>query len=146
MLGTITKSTQKMKSEKEKKPDLVVWDENKGYYARELTYGSNVGAPAIKVDDIKGWKSNQANTANKQFKTKYNELKEEFEKLIDEVNWNELVFSSQYSFIPSIGDVYHLYMRDDNTTFLSLISPEQWNKKYVGSFRLDSTQKWIKVR
>ena len=28
-----------------KKPDLVVWDEEKGYYQRELTYGSNHGAP-----------------------------------------------------------------------------------------------------
>jgi hypothetical protein len=53
-----------------KKPDLVVWDENKGYYSKELTYGTNVGAPAIKLEDVTGWKSNQANEANKQFKTK----------------------------------------------------------------------------
>ena len=128
-----------------KKPDIVVWDEERGYYSKELTYGSNVGAPAIKLEDVKGWKANQANEVNKQFKTKYEELKEEFQKLVDEVNWNELVYSSQYSFIPSIGEIYHLYVREDDSTFLSLISPEQWNKKYVGSFRLDSTQKWIKV-
>ena len=130
---------------KKKKPDLVVWNEEKGYYASELTYGSNIGAPAIKLEDVKGWKSNQANLANKQFKTKYEELKEEFKRLIDEVNWNELVYSAQYSFIPSIGEIYHLYIRDDESMFLSLISPDQWNKKYIGSFKLDSTQKWIKV-
>ncbi len=130
---------------KNDRPDMVVYDDEKGYYQRELIYGSNIGAPAIKIDDVKGWKSNQANVANKQFRTKYEELKEEYRKLIDEVNWNELVYSSQYSFIPSIGEIYHLYLRDDETTFLSLISPEQWNKKYIGSFRLDSAQKWIKV-
>ena len=130
---------------KKERPDLVVYDDEKGYYQRELTYGSNIGAPAINIEDIKGWKSNQANVANKQIRKKYEELKEEYKKLIDEVNWNELVYSSQYSFIPSIGEIYHLYVREDDTTFLSLISPEQWNKKYVGSFRLDSTQKWIKV-
>jgi hypothetical protein len=36
-------------------------------------------------------------------------------------------------------------MRNDDTTFLSLIPPEQWKQKYIGSFKLDSTQKWIKV-
>lgn len=128
-----------------KKPDLVVWDEEKGYYQRELTYGSNQGAPAIKLEDVGGWKQMQASVANKQFKSRYDELKEEFQKLIDEVNWNELVYQSTYSFIPVMGETYHLYVREDDSTFLSLINPNQWNKKYVGSFKLDSTQKWIKV-
>ena len=133
------------KRKKKERPDLVVYDDDRGYYQRELTYGSNIGAPSINIEDVKGWKSNQANVANKQIRKKYEELVEEYRKLIDEVNWNELVYSSQYSFIPSIGEIYHLYIREDDTTFLSLISPNQWNKKYVGSFRLDSTQKWIKV-
>jgi hypothetical protein len=128
-----------------KKPDLVVWDEEKGYYQRELTYGSNQGAPAIKLEDVGGWKQMQAGVANKQFKSRYDELKEEFQKLIDEVNWNELVYQSTYSFIPVMGEIYHLYVRENDSTFLSLINPNQWNKKYVGSFKLDSTQKWIKV-
>jgi hypothetical protein len=128
-----------------KKPDLVVWDEEKGYYQKELTYGSNVGAPAIKMDDVGGWKQSQANIANKQFKSKYEELKEEFKKLIEQVNWNELVYSSTYSFIPVMGETYHLYIKKDDTTFLSLISPIEWNQNYIGSFKLDSTQKWIRV-
>lgn len=130
---------------KKKKPDLVVWNEEKGYYAKELTYGSNVGAPAIKLDDVSGWKRQQANVANKEFKTRYDELKEEFRKLIDEVNWNDLVYSSHYSFIPVMDEIYHLYIKDDDTMFLSLIGPDEWNKKYIGSFKLDSKQKWIKV-
>lgn len=130
---------------KKKKPDLVVWDEEKGYYSKELTYGSNVGAPAIKLEDVGGWKKMQANVANKQFQTKYEELKEEFRKLVDEVNWNDLVYSSAYNFVPVMNEIYHLYMRNDDSTFLSLIPPEQWKQKYIGSFKLDSTQKWIKV-
>lgn len=128
-----------------KKPDLVVWDEEKGYIAKELTYGSNVGAPAIKLEDVGGWKKLQANVANKQFQTKYEELKEEFRKLVDQVNWNELVYTSNYNFVPVMNEVYHLYMKADGTTFLSLISPDQWNQNFIGSFKLDSTQKWIKV-
>jgi len=130
---------------KNSKPDLVVWDEEKGYYQKELTYGSNVGAPAIKMEDVGGWKQTQANIANKQFKSRYNELKTEFQKLIDEVNWNDLVYTSNYSFIPVMGEIYHLYIKNDDSMFLSLISPNQWKQKHIGSFRLDSTQKWIKV-
>lgn len=128
-----------------KKPDLVVWDEERGYYSKELTYGSSVGAPAIKLEDVTGWKANQANEVNKQFKTKYEELKEEFQKLIDEVNWNELVYTSSYSFIPVVGGVYHLYVGKSDNLFLSLISPNEWNQQHIGSFKLDSTNKWIKV-
>lgn len=130
---------------KKKVPELVVWDEEKGYYQRELTYGSNIGAPAIKLDDVKGWKQNQANTVNKHFQKKYDELKQEFQKLVDEVNWNDLVYSSEYNFIPVIGEVYHLYMRENDSLFLSLIEPKSWNKKHIGSFELDSRQKWIKI-
>ena len=132
-------------NEKKKVPDLVAYDEKRGYYSRELTYGSNIGAPVIKVDDVKGWKQNQANKVNKQFKKKYEELREEFQKLVDEVNWNEVVYSSQYSFQPNIGEVYHLYIRKDNSMFLSLIHPSTWDQDCIGSFQLDSTEKWIKI-
>jgi hypothetical protein len=128
-----------------KKSDLIVWDEEKGYYSKELAYGSNVGAPAIKLEDVTGWKANQANEANKQFKTKYEELKAEFNRLVDEVNWNELVYSSQYSFIPVTGETYHLYINKLDKLFLSLISPNEWNQQHIGSFKLDSTHKWIKI-
>ena len=80
----------------------------KGYYSKELAYGSNVGAPSIALEDVGGWKKQQANIANKQFKTRYEELKEEFRKLVDEVNWNDLVYSSNYSFIPVM--TWHTYM------------------------------------
>jgi hypothetical protein len=132
-------------NKKKKIPDLVVYNEEKGYYARELTYGSNAGAPAINIEDVQGWKQNQANKANKQFKKKYDELKEEFKKLVDEVNWNDLVYSAGYTFKPILGTIYHLYMRKDETMFLSLIDPNTWNQDYIGSFELDSTEKWIKV-
>jgi translation elongation factor EF-1alpha len=130
---------------KKKKPDLVVWDENKGYYQRELTYGSNQGAPAIKLENVTGWKESQILSVNKQFKSRYEELKEEFQKLVNEVNYNELVYSSNYSFIPVVGETYYLYSKDDGTTFMSLISPEQWNQKHLGTFKLDSTNKWVKL-
>ena len=131
---------------KRKKPDLVVWDEEKGYYARELTYGSNIGAPVIKTNDVSTWRQNKVKEVNDQFRTKYEELKAEAEKLINEYNWNELIYSrAQYNFQPVVGKTYHLYVREDESVFLSLIEPNNWKQKYIASFKLDSNNKWIKI-
>ena len=134
-----------MSKGKKKKPDLVVWDEQRGYYPRELTYGSNNGAPAIKLEDVGGWKQIQAQNANKIFTKKYEEIKDEFKKLVDEVSWNEFVYSVTYNFIPVIGETYYLYEKNDGTPFLSLIAPDEWNMKFIGATRLESNNKWIKL-
>ena len=132
-------------SKEKKKPDLVVWDEEKGYYANALTYGSNLSAPSIQMDDVAGWKQGQAQKANKVFVKKYNELKEEFKVLVEEVNWNDIVYSSNYNFLPVIGETYYLYRKSDDSLFLSLILPSEWNMEFVGSTRLESNNKWIKL-
>ena len=134
-----------IRNKKKKLPDLVVYSEEKGYYSKELTYGSNVGAPAIKLEDVIGWKKTQALVANKQFKSKYEELKEEFRRLVDEVSWNEFVYSSKYNFIPVMGETYYLYEKRDGGVFLSLIKPSEWPMKFLGATKLESTQKWIRV-
>jgi hypothetical protein len=41
---------------KKKYPDNIVYDEKEGFNANILPYGSSVGAPAIKVEDIAVWK------------------------------------------------------------------------------------------
>ena len=128
-----------------KKPDLVVWSEERGYYQGQLTYGSNLGAPAIKLEDVDGWKVSQALDANKHFNEKYEELKEKFNEMLEEVYWNDLIYQSQYSFIPIIGETYHLYKRKNETLFLSMVEPSSWSMEHVGSFKLDSNKKWNKV-
>ena len=134
-----------MSKDKKKKPDLVVWDEQRGYYPRELTYGSNNGAPAIKLEDVGGWKQIQAQNANKIFTKKYEEIKDEFKKLVDEVSWNEFVYSATYNFLPVIGETYYLYEKKDGSPFLSLIAPSEWNMKFIGATKLESNNKWIKL-
>ncbi len=127
-------------------PDLVVYSEEKGYYARELTYGSNIGAPAISADNISSWKQGNVLSVNKQFSTKYDEIKKEYEKLMDEYNWNNIIYTkADYNFQPVIGHTYHLYLRKDDSLFLSLISPSSWSQKHIGSFQLNSDNKWVKL-
>ena len=77
--------------------------------------------------------------------TKFNELKEEYLKLVEEFQWNELVYEAKFAYEPVIGEVYHLFVGSDGNPFLSLIGPDEWNREHIGSFRLNSEQKWIKI-
>ena len=124
-------------------PDNIVYTNEKGYHARLLPYASTVGAPVIKVDDIVSWKSRGISNVNKEFENKFNELRIQYQNLMQEYEWNELVYSSKFSFEPVIGEIYHLYRGVDGVNFLSLISPLEWNKEHIGTFKLNSDKKWV---
>lgn len=126
-----------------KKPDNVVFSDENGYNASVLPYATNVGAPAIRMDDVVSWKNRNISTVNKEFENKFKELKSQYENLMQEFEFNELVYSAKFSFEPVIGEIYHLYTGEDGVNFLSLISPQEWNREHVGTFKLNSDKKWI---
>ena len=121
------------------KPDMYA--ENKAI----MPYGDSVAAPKIVVPDTNAWVTQQSVDVNNYLSSKFTELKEEYAKLISLYKWNELVNKSEFSFIPVKGHTYFLYQRKDEKLFLSLIEPECWNELFVGSEKLDSDNKWIKV-
>lgn len=131
--------------EKEK-PDNVVFSNENGYYASVLPYSTNVGAPVIKIDDVVAWKSRGISNVNKEFENKFNELKTQYQNLMQEYQWNELVYGAKFSFEPVIGEIYHLYIGEDGINFLSLIAPNEWHKEHIGTFKLNSDKKWIELR
>lgn len=128
-----------------KKPDNVVFSEEQGYNASLLPYSTNVGAPAIVLDDVVSWKSRGISNVNKEFENKFNELKIQYENLMIEYKWNELVYNAKFSFEPVIGEIYHLYANHDGTNVLSLIAPNEWNKEHIGTFKLNSEKKWVRI-
>lgn len=122
-----------------KRPDNVA--DNPGL----LPYPSNVGAPVIRVENISGWKKQNAEKVNRQLQTRFDEIKEAYQKLIEEYELNELIYSAKYNFEPLIGNIYHLYYNKTGDTFLSIIGPNEWNYKFIGSFILDSNNKWVRI-
>ncbi len=124
---------------KNKKPDNVA--DNPGL----LPYGSNVGAPSISIENVDGWKASKLQKVNHQFKSKFEEMKKDYDLLMEEFLWNEMIYNSKFTFEPVVGEIYHLYYGNDESVFLSLIGPNEWNKKYVGSFKLNSDNKWLKI-
>ena len=122
-----------------------MWSEKDGYYAHLLPYATNIGAPVIKPDNLSSWKNEKIFKTNKYFNKKYEEIKEQYKKLVEEFEWNDLVYNSNYNFQPIIGEKYHLYRRNNGEYFLSLIEPQSWKQEYVGTFEMDSDNKWKKI-
>ena len=106
----------------------------------------------IKIDDVEGavyeideWKPAQSTQVKKHFTERFKELKEAYDKLIEDFNWNKVIFESEMLFTPVMGKTYYLFQRKDGTNFMTLISSEEWGTndfKYIGAFKQDSRQKW----
>tara|TARA_B110000003_G_scaffold42848_2_gene40252 strand:- start:63244 stop:63639 length:396 start_codon:yes stop_codon:yes gene_type:complete len=129
-----------------KKPDLVVFDEKTQQYDASLKpYGTSASAPVIKPLDTASWRNDGVDRVNKQFKSKFDELKKEYEDMMHQFEYNDLVYNAKFNFEPIIGEEYHLYRNKNSEPFLSIISPDQCNFKYLGSFRLNSQKMWEKI-
>ena len=110
-----------------------------------LPYGSNVGAPSIKPTDISSWKDEKVVTTNHYFSSRYDEIKKDYLKLMEEYEWNTLVYNAEFRFKPVMGKIYFLYQKDDGKLFLSLIEPNEWDKIFIGAFKLISDNRWEKT-
>lgn len=125
-----------------KKPDRVA--DNK----MTMPYGDNVAAPAITLPDTKDYREVKVKEAQNKLKTRYEELEAEFKKLVETAADNELIYNANISFSPKVGCVYHLYRREDTTTWVSMVGPDEWLSGYdfefLGSFRLATDSVWIR--
>ena len=127
----------------DKKPDNIVYSETEGYNANILPYATSVGAPAIRIDDLVSWKSRGITSVNKELAGKFEELKTQYQNLVEEYEWNEMVYTAKFAFEPVICEIYHVYRGKDGLNFLSLIGPNEWNREHLGTFKLNSDKKWI---
>lgn len=131
----------------QKKPDSIVYDEKtEKYHASLLPYATSVSGPVIKLDDVGAFKERGVHRVQKTFNAKYKELVDEYNHLVDEVKLNDMIYNSKYSFEPVIGEIYHLYVGRDGNYFLSLVSPNEWNREHISSVRLNSEHKWVSTK
>lgn len=129
-----------------KKPDLVVFNEETQQYDAALKpYGTSASAPAIKPLHTATWRNDGVQRVNKQFKTKFEEVKKQYEALMEKFQYNDLVYNAAFNFEPIVGETYHLYNNAKEVTFLSIIAPEECTFEHLGSFQLNSDKMWEKV-
>ncbi len=124
--------------DEKKLPDSYVVDR------RLKTYPTEIGSLNFKVDDIELFKINKTSKLKNFYNQKFEEIKKEYISLMNDIEVNERLYNCKYSFEPIVGQTYHLYLKDDGTEFLSIISPEEWkNKSLIGSYLYDSDGRWV---
>ena len=121
-----------------KLPDSYVVDK------RLKSYPTEIGSLNFKADDIDLFKLNKTSKLKNFYSQKFEEIKKEYISLMNDIEVNERLYKCKYSFEPIVGQTYHLYLKDDGTEFLSIISPEEWKSKtLIGSYLYDSDGRWI---
>ena len=130
---------------KNKKPDNIIWDEDKEkYVAKLLPYASELNSPIIDVTNIDVFKKKGVEKVSKHFNAELVDLKRKITRFVKEASDTQKVYSAKFKFEPIVGEVYFLYA-GEKENYLSLIPPENWGKKFVGAFRLSSEYKWEQV-
>jgi flavin reductase (DIM6/NTAB) family NADH-FMN oxidoreductase RutF len=137
---------QHLTKKQKERPDNVVFNAvTKSYDASLKRYSTNVGAPLIVHNDLGNWKRIGSNKVNNHLKSQYEDVKNQYTKILEVYEWNQKIYDSKFNFEPNMGMIYHLYQNKDNTCFLSIIGPQEWNKAHLGSFKLNADRIFIKI-
>jgi hypothetical protein len=110
-----------------------------------LHYPASRLAPRIVPQDLTSFKTRGVTKVERELQQELVELRERYMGVIDSFNWNKLIYEARYGFEPIIGENYHLYVINEEYQ-LSMIAPEQWNQRWVGTFRLNSDARWEQVK
>jgi len=106
---------------------------------------SDVQLNGIIKFDGSSWKKLGITEVQREFDDRLDDIRKKYDELQEEFYWNKLVYESEIRFEPIIGQIYHLYEKDDNR-FLSLIAPNEWHMPYIGSFKLKYNRKWERIQ
>ena len=124
-----------------KKPDNIVFDAKEQIYdAFKKNYPTSFNSKNFILEKIQDIKSE----SQPYFKQRFNEIKNQYQELIDRLEWTNAINNSKYNFNPIVGEKYYLY-KNEKRNFLSLIKPSEWNMNYLGTFVLCSNYTWEKI-
>lgn len=106
-----------------------------------LPYPVSRLAAKIIPQDLTSFKSRGVSRVERVLQQEMVEIQERYMEVIDAFNWNKLIYESRFGFEPVCGDVYHLYEVAGGRQ-LSMIPPEEWHHRWLGSVRLNADGRW----
>jgi hypothetical protein len=113
------------------------------------TYPTELGSQPFRPDDIELFKLDKTNTLKHYYVSKFDELKNEYIKLMEDISINEKIYKAKYSFQPIVGQDYFLYLDELGEEFLSIIAPKEWGRKkfeHLGTFQLQTDGRWMEIK
>jgi hypothetical protein len=110
------------------------------------SYPTEIGSQPFGPDNIELFKLEKSNSLKHHYTSKFEEIKLEYEKLMNDISMNERVYKAKHNFQPITGQSYYLY-GSDTGEFLSIISPIEWNNRFefIGKYQLQSDGRWINL-
>ena len=134
---------------------------NEEFYHKQLMvlpYSSSASGVAIRPTKEGVIKHKALSAMEDQTNMQLNQIKEQVELLMVQANQikrrkelSMMVYEAKLNFKPQIGQVYHLYKRQDDSNFLSLVSPKDWGggagpyKQFLSSIQLLADHTWVEV-
>jgi hypothetical protein len=122
-----------------------------------LPYSSSVSGVAIRPTK-EGMIKHKALTAmEEQTNMQLDQIRQQIELLARQAQelkkrkeLSLMIYESKLNFKPQIGQIYHLYEKQDGIHLLSLVAPSEWGKilpfkSYVSSVKLLADHTWVEV-
>ncbi|XP_046859493.1 uncharacterized protein C1orf50 homolog isoform X2 [Xenia sp. Carnegie-2017] len=76
-------------------------------------------------------------------------LQEQAKKVLEDAKQNALLHHAACNFKKIPGKMYYLYRRKDDTSYFSMVSPEEWGNScphhFMGSYKLEYDLSWTKA-
>jgi len=101
-----------------------------------MSFPQSIGSALIKPEDQGKIRGKSMAAMRDQTQRQLNQLYGQMQTLVSQVNnlkkrveISEKIYQAGIPFEPVIGNQYYLYERLDGTSFLSMISPEEWGSK-----------------
>ena len=106
----------------------------------------SVGSPIIKAEDKGKLRANAVEAMHHYANQEMALLKKQADLIMEQLKVSENIYTSDMRFQPVIGQVYHLYEKDDHFK-LSIIGPTEWGRSktvgnYVASVKLLGDHSW----
>jgi hypothetical protein len=110
-----------------------------------LPYPASTLSPRIVPNDLSTFKARGISQVERDLHQKLVELRESYVAAVEHFNWNKLIYEAELNFEPVVGQIYHLYEIRHRFT-LSMIGPDEWPHRHIGSFRLNVDRQWELTR
>jgi hypothetical protein len=130
------------------------------YYHKQLSvlpYASSVSGAVIKPTE-EGMIKHKALTAmEEQTNMQLDQIRKQIELLAVQAHAIQkrkelslMIYEASLKFRPNIGQVYHLYEKNDSSYMLSLVAPGEWGgagpfKEFVSSVKLLADHTWVEI-
>lgn len=127
------------------------------YYDGEAKFSPvpmSVNSPPIKMIDKNKVKANAVEAMHMQAHQQISMLRKQAELIMqqvkeieDRLKISESIYKAEMRFKPVMGQIYHLYEKEEGTFMVSLIGPNEWGrsqsfKRYLSTIRLLSDSTW----